>query len=138
MQRGLLVLGVLFTVLALAACGGSDRGGLATFVGHWSGHTRGIDISRSGSGREYLGSGAAPVAKLTFKVLAVTGSATAAVAQIRVASVHIFDPSALGRRTSPRVGELGRLRLRHGVVTDSITRATFCAPKPAKMGICGL
>ena len=137
MQRVLPVLGVVLAALTLAACGGSDRARSATFVGHWFGHTRGIDVYRSGHGREYINSGAPPVATLTFDVLRVTGTASTADARIRVTSVRIFDKSAFPR-APPHVGELGTLALRHGVVTDSVTHVFYCAPKPAENGTCGV
>jgi hypothetical protein len=145
---------VLFAVLIAAASGGtafgrlrstggagtasSPQARLATFVGHWFGHTRGIDITGSGLGREYLNDGARPVAALTFEVRGVTGTPTAADAQIRVTSVRIFERHAFGHRGPPRVGELGSLLLWNGIVTDSTTRVYFCAPKPAEKGVCGL
>lgn len=134
MQRGLPVVGVLLAALALAGCGGSGRGRLAIFVGHWWGHTRGIDVHGSGRGREYINSGAPPVATLTFDVLRVTGTPAAADARIRLTSVRIFDRTAF-RRGRPRVGEFGTLRLRQGIVTDSITRVFYCAPKVDKCGL---
>jgi hypothetical protein len=137
LQRGLPALGVLFAAFVLAACGRSGHGRLAVFVGHWSGHTRGIDIHDSGRGREYINSGAPPVATLTFNVLRVTGTPAEADARIRLTSVRIFDRTAFPRG-QPHVGEVGTLRLRHGIVTDTITHVFYCAPKPAEKATCGL
>jgi hypothetical protein len=148
-RRRLLLAAALVATLASAAAltlrptGGAREGAspethLATFVGHWFGHTRGIDIDRSGSGREYLSDGARPLATLTFKILGVKGTPAAADARIRVTSVHISDRRAFGHRGPPRVGELGSLRLRRGIVSDSTTGVYFCAPKPAQKGACGL
>jgi len=57
----------------------------------------------------------------------VTGTPGVADARIRVTSVRILDRSALFVYP-PHAGELGTLRLRHGVVTDSITGVVYCAP----------
>jgi hypothetical protein len=130
--------GLTLHLTGSAGRGSSPVADLATFVGHWSGHTRGIDIDRSGSGREYLSDGARPVATLRFEILRVTGTPAAVDARIRVTSVHLFVRAAFGHRGPPRAGELGTLRLRHGIVSDSTTRVFFCAPKPAQKGVCGL
>lgn len=48
-------------LVGLPVAGGANRAvnaRLTTFVGHWRGHSRGLDIFRSGHGREYIGSGA--------------------------------------------------------------------------------
>ncbi|HZS30072.1 MAG TPA: hypothetical protein VFA37_02325 [Gaiellaceae bacterium] len=147
MRRRRLLVAAAVALLAAGTVAGVDAprsatntspSGLAVFAGNWFGHTRGLDISRSGVGRESLSVGATPVARLTFKVLRVDGTRAAADARIRLSSVRIVDAGAFGRRSVPQVGELGFLRLRGGVVTDFITGASFCAPKPAAQGVCGL
>ena len=125
--RALACVGILIGSLVLSGCGGPDGAHLTTFVGHWHGHTRGIDVYRSGRGKEYIGSGAPAIATLTFDVLRVTGTHVVADARIRVTSVRIIDRSAFFG-SLPHAGELGTLRLRHGIVTDSITRVYYCAP----------
>ena len=76
LRRGgvLACVGILVGSLVLSGCGGADDARLATFVGHWWGHTRGIDVYRSGRGKEYIGTGAARLATLTFDILRVTGN----------------------------------------------------------------
>jgi hypothetical protein len=113
--------------LVLSGCGGADDARLATFVGHWWGHTRGIDVYRSGRGKEYIGTGAARLATLTFDILRVTGTPAVADARIRVTSARVFNRSGYFGFL-PHTGEFGTLRLRHGLVTDSITRVVYCAP----------
>jgi hypothetical protein len=125
--RALACAGVLIGSLAFSGCGGADDARLSTFVGHWWGHARGIEVYRSGRGKEYIGSGAPPLATLTFDVLRVTGTPGVADARIRVTSARISDRRAFFG-SLPRTGEFGTLRLRHGIVMDSITRVYYCAP----------
>jgi hypothetical protein len=125
--RALACFGALIGTLLVAGCGGADDARLTTFVGHWHGHTRGIDVYPSGRGKEYIGNRTPPIATLTFRVLGVTGTPGVADARIRVTSVRIFHRSAFFG-SLPHTGQLGTLRLRHGIVTDSTTRVVYCAP----------
>jgi len=125
--RALACIGVLIGALALTGCGGADDAHLTTFIGHWQGLTRGIDVYRSGRGKEYIGSGTPAIATLTFEILRVTGTPSVADAHIRVTSVRIAARTAFFG-SLPHTGEFGTLRLRHGIMTDSITRVFYCAP----------
>ena len=125
--RALACIGVLIGALALTGCGGADDAHLTTFIGHWQGHTRGIDVYRSGRGEEYIGNRRAPITTLTFEVLQVTGTPNVATAQIRVTSVRIANGTAFFG-SLPHTGELGTLQLRRGIITDSTTRIRYCAP----------
>jgi hypothetical protein len=113
--------------VVLSGCGGADDARLTTFVGHWQGHSRGMEVFRSGRGREYIGKGASPIVTLTFDVLRVAGTRGVADARIRVTSVRIVKRSAFFG-SLPHEGEFGTLRLRHGIITDSITRVFYCGP----------
>jgi hypothetical protein len=66
-------------------------------------------------------------------VIRVTGTPTAADARIRVTAVRHWHGGFSG--APPPVGQLGILRLRHGVVTDPLTRATYCAPNVDRCGL---
>ncbi|HJU37752.1 MAG TPA: hypothetical protein VJ716_10090 [Gaiellaceae bacterium] len=115
----------------------SSRAGLGTFLRHyWWGHGRLFVIHRSGRGVEKLRTYAArpPVyASLRFEVVGVTGTPATADARIRVTSVR--NPHHVLSRRQLRAGMLGDLRLRHGVIIDSITHATFCAPNVDRCGL---
>lgn len=113
--------------VVLTGCGGADDARLTTFVGHWHGHSRGLDVYRSGRGKEYIGTGTPPIATLTFDILRVAGTSVLAEAHIRVTSVRIVDQGAFFG-SLPHKGQFGALRLRQGVITDSTTRVLYCAP----------
>jgi hypothetical protein len=86
-----------------------------------------MDVFRSGLGKERIGSGARPIARLTFDVLRVAGTSGVAAARIRVTSVRIANRGAFFG-SLPYKGEFGTLQLRHGIITDSTTRVVYCAP----------
>jgi hypothetical protein len=86
-----------------------------------------MDVYGSGHGKESIGTSRRRLATLTFNVLQVTGTASVANARIRVTSARIANKSAFFG-ILPHRGELGTLRLRHGVITDSVTRVVYCAP----------
>jgi hypothetical protein len=85
-----------------------------------------MDVFCSGLGKEHIGSGARPIARLTFDVLRVAGTSGVAAARIRVTSVRIANRGAFFGAL-PYKGEFGTLQLRHGIITDSITRVVYCA-----------
>jgi hypothetical protein len=142
----LVILGasVGFTVLGDRGSGSggtlpaSHRASLSTFLRHyWWGHGRLFSIHRSGRGVEQVRTYAPPrpyYAKLVFEVVSVSGTPLAADARIRVISVRGWN-HYLPRARKIRMGQFGTLRIRRGVITDSLTRATFCAPKVDRCGL---
>lgn len=112
------------------------RASLATFVGYWGGHTRGLRISAAGRGSEYASDGCCMRAyDLAFEILRVTGTVTRATATYRVTRFKrypIFD------RPIMHVGQVGELRLRNGVVTNRESDDFFCSdPAWGATGVCG-
>jgi hypothetical protein len=108
---------------------------LATFAGAWGGHTRGLSITASGRGRESANAGCCSrVYQLTFQILSVNGTLTRAAAVYRVASFKRFEGGA--RRL--HVGDIGKLVLKNGIVTNTLTRDFFCSgPAWGATGVCG-
>lgn len=108
---------------------------LATFAGYWGGHTRRLRISAGGRGVEYADSGCCfRVYRMTFQILAVSGTLTRATATYRVMSVKRYD------RAFPRLhtGQVGRLLLKNGIVTNSLSKVFFCSdPAWWATGACG-
>jgi hypothetical protein len=119
--------------------GMSDRtppqASLATFVGRWGGHTRGLLITPSGRGTEGEDSGCCTrVYGMTFQILSVSGTLTRASAVYRVTSFRRYEG---GVRTL-RLGSVGKLLLRNGIVTNTLTDAYFCSdPAWGATGACG-
>jgi hypothetical protein len=71
---------------------------------------------------------------MTFEILSVTGTLTRAAAVYRVTSFMRSD------RVVPRLrtGQIGRLLLRNGIVTNSLTRVFYCSdPAWWATGACG-
>jgi hypothetical protein len=107
---------------------------LATFVGAWGGHTRGLRIGADGRGAEFADSGCCVrVYALTYRIVSVHGTLTRATARFRVTS---FTHYPGGPRL--RVGQVGRLVLRNGIVTNGLTETYFCSdPAWSATGACG-
>jgi hypothetical protein len=111
------------------------RAGLATFAGYWGGHTRGLSITSSGLGDERADSGCCVREyRMTFQILSVAGSLTRASATYRVTSFKRYDSAV----PNLRVGRVGKLLLRNGIITNSLTEDYFCSdPAWTATGACG-
>jgi hypothetical protein len=135
--RAVASLGVLLALLPLPACGGSHRATPRTFAGFWEGHTRRLEISRDGRGREIVDDGCCSrVVTARFRLLHVRGTPAKAVATIRFTFARVDKAvfAALHRRP-PHAGQIGTLSLQRGVVTDEATMVTFCAVNLDKCGL---
>jgi hypothetical protein len=122
---------VAAVVGSLIACGGTSRN-LDSWTGYWWGHDRGLKISGHGDGREVLNDGCCfRAVAMTFRIVQTPSSPASGAAAFRVESVKKWR---LPNHKQPHIGQQGRLRLRHGVITDSITGATFCAPNVDRCG----
>jgi hypothetical protein len=108
---------------------------LATFAGAWGGHTRGLAITSSGRGREAADDGCCTrVYQMTFQILSVSGTLTRATAVYRVTSFRRYE-SGVKRL---HVGDVGKLLLRNGIVTNTLTRDFFYSgPAWGATGACG-
>ena len=106
-------------------------------MGHWSGHTRGLDIASDGRAREYVNVvGFARPLAIRFRILRVYGTGDDAVARVRVTSVAgSRGILKLAHRPNLRADDAGNLLLKHGVITDGLTREVFCAPQVDKCGL---
>jgi hypothetical protein len=108
---------------------------LATFAGYWGGHTRGLSITSGGRGDEAASDGCCVrLYKMTFQILSVSGTLTRATAAYRVTSFKRYDRAI----PSLHVGRVGKLVLRNGIVTNSLTKDYFCSdPAWGATGACG-
>ena len=108
---------------------------LATFAGGWGGHTRGLSITATGSGIEDTDDGCCThVYHLTFQILSVSGTLTRGAAVYRVTSFKRYEPGV--RPLHP--GETGKLVLKDGIVTNTLTGVFFCSdPAWGATGSCG-
>jgi hypothetical protein len=136
-ERTIASFGVLLVLLPLSGCGGGDRATPSPFAGHWSGHTRRLEISRDGRGREIVDDGCCSrVITARFRLLHVRGTPAKANASIRLTFARVDKGvfAALHRRP-PHAGQVATLRLQSGIVTDEATKVTFCAANVDKCGL---
>ena len=112
---------------------------LGTFAGTWIGHTRGLVISRRGRAKESIYSGCCdPVLNLTFRLSRLHGTAADATASATVSGVWVRDKTAFTNKyPAPHVGETRTLRLRNGVITETLTGTNYCNNKADEHGTCG-
>ena len=110
--------------------------GLGTFVGYWGGHDRGLSIKASGRGHERGNGGCCSrIYQMTFHILSVRGTLTRATALYRVTSFRRYESGV----RKLHVGEIGKLRLRNGIVTNTLTHDFFCSnPAWGATNACGL
>jgi hypothetical protein len=110
------------------------RASLATFAGAWGGHTRRLAITAAGRGSESVDDGCCTrVYDLTLRILSVSGTVTRATASFRVVSYRRHSGAP---RLHP--GQIGRLVLRNGIVTNSLTGVYYCSdPAWGATGACG-
>lgn len=108
---------------------------LATFAGYWGGHTRGLRITAGGRGVESANSGCCMrLYDMTFQIRSVSGTLTRATAVYRVTSFKRYE------RDIPSLanGQVGKLLLRNGIVTNARTEDYFCSnPAWGATGACG-
>lgn len=114
----------------------TPQASLGTFAGHWGGHTRRLTIAPSGRGLEYVDDGCCHfVIAVSFRLLRAKGTLTNATGGFRVTSVKRGEWSSTSQ---PRVGQLGELVLKNGIVTDTLTGIYYCSdPAWGATGACG-
>jgi hypothetical protein len=117
---------------------GGPKATMGTFAGYWEGHTRGLQIARSGRAKEHINDGCChAVIDIRYRVTRPRGVAGDATATTRVTAVTLHNKAIYWRnRPRPHVGQVGMLRLKNHVITDSITGTIFCGPG-ARIGRCG-
>ena len=108
---------------------------LATFAGRWGGHTRGLSITSTGRGQEGADAGCCRrIYQLTFQILSVKGTLTRATAVYRVTFFKRYE----GGLRRLHVADLGKLLLKDGIVTNTLTGDFFCSdPAWGATGACG-
>jgi hypothetical protein len=112
---------------------------LKTFAGSWFGHTRGLKIGRKGHAKEDIGNGCCdPVITLRFRLSHVRGTTHKASARAIVTAVHVHDRSDFPKGSPPpHKGEVRRIHLKHGVITERLTGTNYCDMKADETGVCG-
>lgn len=74
------------------------------------------------------------VYQMTFQILSVSGTLTRAIAVYRVTSFRRYVSGVKG----VHLGEVGKLLLRNGIVTNTLTDDFFCSdPAWGATGACG-
>ena len=116
----------------------TGRAGLDVFAGRWGGHERSLRITPGGQATMvvYLGC-CTHVITMSFRLPRVRGTYTIARARARVTRVHVFTNSLFTPGHAPRVGQVGTLRLKRGVITEPFLGGIYCDEFNGARGYCG-
>jgi alpha-tubulin suppressor-like RCC1 family protein len=113
----------------------TGRAGLDVFAGRWGGHVRTLRITRKGRAKEIVHLGCCiHVVDVWFRLSRVRGTYSNARARARITRVRVFDAGVLGGHV-PRVGQVGTLRLKRGIITEPFLGFNYC--DDANAGNCG-
>lgn len=107
-----------------------------TFRGEWTGHTRSLRIRKGHVARERISLGCCEqVADLTLEVRHVRGTVRHATIEATVTKVRFFaeEPD----RPAPAIGDVVRLGLDRGVLTEPASGTFYCNEKRGLAGVCG-
>jgi hypothetical protein len=132
----------LLAALSLAAEGEAKMAAaptMRTFAGTWSGHTRGLTITRTGIAKESIGDGCCdPIVDIWFHLSPPRGTTAHASVSATITRIVLHDPSFTGTiHRRPRVGDIAIFRLDGGVLTETLTGTNYCNLKAGATGICG-
>jgi alpha-tubulin suppressor-like RCC1 family protein len=115
----------------------TGKAGLDVFAGRWSGHERGLTISRKGRAKMVVYIGCCNhIIDLWFKLSHIRGTYSVARARARVTRVHVFDRDFVGNG-APHVGQVGTLRLKRGIIVEPFTGNYYCDAPRGLNGDCG-
>ncbi len=108
------------------------------FAGGWQGHDRGLVITKHGVARETVNTGCCYLGfEIEFRLSHPRGTRSAATATATVTAVRIGDRGFFdAANPRPRVGETRTIRLRDGVITETLTGINYCSVN-AKHWVCG-
>lgn len=110
---------------------------LAPFVDDWYGHTRWFLVRRTGRVVEHIGDGCCnPVIDLQLQLSDARRTRTGWTATATVVSVTVHKGWRDGGRP-PRRGQRGTVVIDRGVLTESLTGATFCNAGSGQPSPCG-
>jgi alpha-tubulin suppressor-like RCC1 family protein len=108
------------------------------FAGVWGGHERTLRITREGRAKMVVYVGCCThVINVWFRLSKVHGTYSVARARARVTRVHVFAKDAFGTARPPHVGQVGTLRLKHGVIIEPFLGGYYCGDAKAQQSYCG-
>lgn len=134
-----LLLVTAAVALLQTGCGGGDKATLTTFAVGYYGHDRGLGITRDGRAQESVNSGCCyRVIDLRFRLSQPRGTPRNATVTATVTWVRLRERGMWPKTIPvPHVGDRRTLRFRNGVLTESLTGTTYCAPSRGGDGKCG-
>src|SRR3954453_11948587 len=137
--RLVVALVVLAAVVAAPVASASRHATIGTFVRVWIGHTRSLKITHRAVAKETIYDGCCThVIDVKMRLSDVRGRPGHASARVTATAVHVFAKGYYSKKhPAPHVGEVRRIKLRHGVLTERLTNATYCNDRAGRKGLCG-
>jgi hypothetical protein len=116
----------------------TGKASLDVFGGRWGGHERGLRITPAGRATMvvYLGC-CTHVINLAFRLSHVRGTYTSASARAQITQVHVYAKSLFPHGSAPHPGQVGTVRLDHGIITEPFLGGTYCDDANAQQSNCG-
>ena len=116
---------VVATAVSVAAGCRSDNAKFSIFEGVWQAHGRTLTVGRTGKAAESITLGLGhPYIALRLRISHPRGTRDDATATATVTAVTIG--SAFSGSRPPRIGDIARIRLHAGVITEGVTGARYC------------
>ena len=114
---------------ASAREGTAPRATLATFAGSGGATLEGSISARPATAARISDGCCYRVIDLSFRLAKPLGTSRDAIVTLRVTKVRLYNTAIYWKnRPLPKIGQRGQLRLRNGVLTESLTDTIFCAP----------
>lgn len=115
----------------------TGRATVDVFAGLWGGHQRSLRIASKGRATMRVGIGCCiRIIDLSFRLSRVRGTYATARARARITRVRVYDKTFF-RRGRPRVGQVGTLRLKNGIIVDPFLGGYYCDEAAAQKSACG-
>jgi len=143
LATGAAIVALAGTAVAAQAQPSTAKVTLATFAGHWTGHTRGMSISRRGIVKERVDDGCCThLFSARYKLSDPRGSAAHPVVTATVTRAEVPDPSLFSKAfPAPRVGQKTTFRIRHTEQAEILTvtkrGVTYCRHVVGEASPCG-
>ena len=130
-------------LLALSPAGAAQppKATLGIFAGEWTGHTRSFLVTRAGRATEVVDDGCCTrVLALTLQLSKPAGTTANATVSARVTAAKLYNVRTYWQKGSrPHVGQVATLRLRNGLLAETISGAVYCNERtpPRRARLCG-
>lgn len=116
----------------------AEKATIKTFTGTWYAHGASLRVNGKGRAIIRISDGCCThLLTLKFRLSRVAGTTAKATARARLTSARYSTSTYPPASKRKRVGYVGTLRLRGGVITDPFLKLPWCDEAAANRGVCG-